>query len=281
MNITEKQLEKLIDRLAASTRSPRGGYSAASTRSFLDRRIALFRRRRILRMGSSVAAALLLCLSLWSIYLYMAPVPTVTLSTLAENRAVHLPDGTEVILNRYTTLSYPQKFKRKNREVQLQGGAYFAVAKDKEHPFIVQAGAVEVEVLGTEFDIEAYPGDKVITALLFEGAVAVNRKEEPALLLVPGERAVYDKNTGGIFKEKVDDTNDEQAWQQGTFVFNNLPLKEIVRRLSNSFGVEITLADQSQGEQRITSRFIHGESLEEILQLLQEASGSEFTVVVF
>lgn len=78
-----------------------------------------------------------------------APVPLQTVSTLAETRSITLPDQTEIVLNRYSTLTYPERFRGKDRKVQLQGEAYFEVSKDAAHPFKVEAEAVIVQVLGT------------------------------------------------------------------------------------------------------------------------------------
>lgn len=86
-----------------------------------------------------------------------APVPLQTVSTLAETRTVTLPDQTEIVLNRYSSLTYPERFRGKDRKVQLQGEAYFEVSKDAAHPFKVEAGAIIVQVLGTHFNVEAYP----------------------------------------------------------------------------------------------------------------------------
>lgn len=277
MNLTEKQIEKLIDRLALSTRSPRGNYSAASSRKLFDQRVTARRRRRFLHVASSVAAVFLLCALIGGSYFYLVPAPMMTVSTLAENKVVLLPDGTEVTLNRYTSFSYPKKFKTKNREVQLEGGAYFAVSKDKKHPFIVQAGSVSVEVLGTEFDVEAYPQDERVQTVLFEGSVAVGKKNQPALLLVPGERAVYEKTDGSIRKEEVGDMDELLAWKQGALVFNDFPLKEVARKLSNAFGVKVQVKGEALGKKRINARFIHGETVDEILQLLKEAAGFKIT----
>lgn len=271
MNKTDQHLDNVLDRLAVSTRSPKGKYGAEAGRKLLDKRIAAWRRRRFLRIASSVAAVALLCFVSWTTYMYMQPAEILMASTQAEIKLVQLPDGTEVTLNRYSSLSYPKAFKKKNREVQLQGGAYFAVAKDKKHPFIVQADAVNVQVLGTEFNVEAYAKDELVRTVLYQGSVAVSGGgEEHALVLVPGERAVYSRLTGDMLKETVSHPADELAWQKGNFVFNNLTLKEISRQLSNAFGADIELSDSLLEQRKMTARFIHDETLDEILALLQE-----------
>lgn len=266
---TDEQIEQVLDRLASSTRSPRGKFSMEATRPLLEKRITAWRRRRLLRIASSVAAVALLGILSWTTYIYMSPANMMTVSALAETKQVQLPDGSRVTLNRYTTLTYPERFGGKNREVSLQGEAYFAVSKDAAHPFIVKTGEVDVRVLGTEFNVEAYPKDELVRTTLFEGSVAVDIEENNALVLVPGETAVYDKEAKQLSKGKAQQPTDDIAWQNDAFIFSDLTLKEITRQLSNAFNVEIRIASPELEQIKMTGRFVHGEALEDILQLLQ------------
>lgn len=276
MKLNDKHIEQVLEHLAASTRSPRGAYSAMSSRPLLEKRIAVRRQRRFLRIVSSVAAVAILCILSWSGYLYLAPAEMLTLSTLAETKQIQLPDGSEVVLNRYSSLTYPDKFKRKNREVALLGEAYFAVSKDRKHPFIVQAGEVSVRVLGTEFNVEAYSRDELVKTTLYEGSVAMDTEDNNSLVLAPGESAIYNKVAKSLSKEKTVQLEDEIAWQKGALVFTNVTLREIARQLSNAFNVDIHIADQQTAELKVTGRFVRGETLDDILRLLQEVG--RFTV---
>lgn len=270
MNERDKHIEQLLDRLAGSTRSPRGKYSAGPTFSLLEKRIVAWRRRRFLRIASSVAAVIVLCVVSWSVYLYLSPAGLLTISTLAETKQVQLPDGSQITLNRYSALTYPEKFKKKNREVSLQGEAYFVVSKDTAHPFIVQTGLVDVRVLGTEFNVEAYPRDELVTTTLFGGAVAMEAEDGKSVVLAPGESAVYQKAGKLLAKTTHPALSDVKAWRDGAFVFNDIALKEIVRQLANAFNVEIRLDDKQLAEYKMTGRFVRGETLNEILGLLGE-----------
>ena len=146
MKHTDTELEEILNKLVASTRSPRGRFSAAASYPELEKRLKSHTRRlTLIRTFSAAAAVALLCLSVWTAYLYMQPATIQTVSTLAETRTVHLPDGTSVTLNHYSSLSYPERFKSDNREVELSGEAYFEVAKDTTLRFIVKAGEMEVE----------------------------------------------------------------------------------------------------------------------------------------
>lgn len=195
MKYTETELEKTLNKLIASTRSPRGRFSAAASYPQLERMLKAHSRRLVLvRTFATAAAVVLLCLSVWTAYLYMQPVAMQTVSTLAETRTVSLPDGTSVTLNHYSTLTYPERFKTDNREVELNGEAYFEVSKDKKHPFIVQTDAVDVRVLGTHFNVDAYRDSRDVRTTLLTGSVAVsNKSNSEHMILKPNEIAIYNK----------------------------------------------------------------------------------------
>ena len=191
--------DNLLDRLARSTRSPQGKYSAENSWKILEERIfAHARRQRRFRLWlTGAAATVLLCIAGWTAYEALRPVPMQTFSTLAEVRNLTLPDGTEVTLNRYSSLTCPKRFEHDRRDVRLQGEAYFEVSKDARRPFTVEAGGMEVQVLGTHFNVEAYPADTEVRTTLLEGSVAVSTDHgKKRLLLQPNEAAVYNRHTG-------------------------------------------------------------------------------------
>lgn len=195
MKYTDRELEDILNKLIASTRSPRGRFSAASSYPQLEKKLN-FRNRRLYltRTFAAAAAVVLLCLSVWTAYLYMQPATIQTVSTLAETRTVHLPDGTSVTLNHYSSLSYPERFKSDNREVELSGEAYFEVSKDPKHPFIVQTETIDVQVLGTHFNVGAYPDNPDVKTTLLTGSVAVSNKNNSVrMVLKPNEAAIYNK----------------------------------------------------------------------------------------
>ena len=170
----QKESDDLLDKLVASTRSPHGRFTAEKSWPLLQKRIqGGFGWYLWYHRVASLAAIILLCLAGWGIYEYVIPPREQTYAAYAEVRTILLPDSTEVTLNRYSTLTCPVRFKGKNRNVSLSGEAYFEVRKDARHPFIVQADEVEVKVLGTHFNLEAYPDDPEIKTTLLEGAVAV------------------------------------------------------------------------------------------------------------
>lgn len=273
MKYTETELEKTLNKLIASTRSPRGRFSAAASYPQLERMLKAHSRRLVLvRTFATAAAVALLCLSVWTAYLYMQPVAIQTVSTLAETRTVSLPDGTSVTLNHYSTLTYPERFKSDNREVELNGEAYFEVSKDKKHPFIVQTEAVDVRVLGTQFNVDAYRDSPDVRTTLLTGSVAVsNKSNSEHMILKPNEIAIYNKVEKKLTRKLLEDATDEISWRHGEFIFDDVPLRDIARELSNSFGTTIQITDPTLQSYRISARFRNGEDLETILSVLQDA----------
>lgn len=273
MKYTDTELEQILNKLVASTRSPRGRFSAASAYPQLEKRLNSHRRRlTIVRSLTAAAAVVLLCVSVWTAYLYWQPVSIETVSTLAETRVVLLPDGTSVTLNHFSSLSYPERFKSDNREVKLNGEAYFEVTKDKKHPFIVQTEVIDVQVLGTHFNVDAYRNNPDVRTTLLTGSVAVsNKNNSERMILKPNEVAIYNKVEQKLTRRILENAKNEISWRNGEFIFDNMPLQDIARELSNSFGTTIHIADSALQNYRITARFRNGEDLETILSVLHNA----------
>ena len=154
-----------------------------------------------------------------------------------------LPDGTEVILNADSKLVFPTRFSGLTRSVKLVGEAYFKVAKDARHPFIVQAEKLSTRVLGTEFNLKAYRGSDCHVTLI-EGSVAVNRPgNKPEIVLKPGEDAAL-RGTGDIDITCVD-TEYYVQWKEGFFYFDNLPLVDVVKEIGRWYNINIEIQDNS------------------------------------
>ena len=235
MKYTDTELETILSKLIASTRSPRGRFSAVASYPQLEKRLkphirCLFPTR--MRILAAAAAVILLCLSVGTVYLYMQPTSLQTVSTMAETRNVILPDGSSVLLNRHSSLSYPKRFKSDNREVQLTGEAYFEVASNVEVPFIVKTADMEITVLGTSFNVKAYPEDENVVTTLVSGKVSQEyTKSEEEVILNPSDQAVYTKSSGELKVERVD-VNEVICWKNGRMILKNRSLKEIFCELA-------------------------------------------------
>ena len=168
---------------------------------------------------------------------------------------VVLSDGTEVYLNAGTVLKYPVKFiTGLNRQVYLlEGEAYFDVAKDAKHPFIVNADDMNVRVLGTKFNVSTYPEDSSINTVLVEGAVSIfgdDKKYDKAtsLEMKPGHKASWNNSRNNIIIEEVN-TNDYTGWIDGKLIFKNTQFKNILKKLERHYNVSITNNNTKLNEQ--------------------------------
>lgn len=279
MTTTDKDIDKILDQLVASTRSPRGRFSAQKSWRILEKRLfPTTGKIKFFRIAGSMAASILFCLVGWYTYDYVRSTSIQTISTLAEIQEITLPDQSVVTLNRYSTLRFPAHFRGDKREVQLTGEAYFNVEKDKRHPFIVKAESVDVQVLGTRFNVEAYPKDTEVRTTLLEGSVKVSIPgENEQLILSPNESAVYNRVRKSLEHEINPESSNEIIWRNGHFQFDYLPLQEIIRQLSHAFNVKIEITDPNLRNYRIRANFTNGESLEEMLDLLKGAGNFNYT----
>lgn len=150
---------------------------------------------------------------------------------------VILADGSKVYLNAASSLKYPTVFNRPQREVILSGEAYFEVAHNSHKPFIVVSGGQEVRVLGTHFNINAYRDENVVKTTLLEGSVSITKNLERSILK-PGQQAITTIGTNRVTIATVD-TEDEIAWKNDYFTFNNERLESVMRKVSRWYNVDI------------------------------------------
>jgi len=149
---------------------------------------------------------------------------------------VILPDGSKIWLNAASSFTFPATFgSLKQRKVELTGEAYFEVAKDKSHPFIVKTDKQEVEVLGTHFNVNSYSDEDATKTTLLEGSVKVSNSNEQKILH-PGQESLLAKNSLVIRKA---DTQEAVAWKNGDFIFNNEDFGSILRQVARWYNVEI------------------------------------------
>lgn len=267
----------LLERLARCTRSPRGRFSAENSWPLLERRIRPGRRVWTLwRWIGSCAAIFLLVIGGWLLRDSIGSENWQEIRTEADIRRVELPDKSLVVLNRYSSISYPQDLEKEDkREVRLEGGAYFEVSKSAEHPFLVRAGEVQVQVLGTHFEVEAYPQDTLVSTFLLEGKVSVSTPQGD-VYLSPRERAIYHTGRKDL-RTYADQVLEEVDWISGELRFDQVPMREVMRRLSHTFHTDIRIEDDSLADYRVRARFTHKEELEDILYLLQNITPFDYT----
>lgn len=204
---------------------------------------------------------------------------TVQMNTLATPRGgrytVVLPDGTLVWLNAASKLSFPTAFTGNDRTVVLQGQAYFEVARDASRPFFVQAGEVKVKVLGTSFDVMAYPDEQNINTTLVDGSVLVESGNQ-VKQLIPAQQAAANRQTGML---QVQPTNIDKAlaWKNGLFIFNNADLESILREIARWYDVEfVNLAGKSN--ELYGGSISRNKNLSDVLKLLGAYGAHQFKI---
>lgn len=182
---------------------------------------------------------------------------------------ITLPDGTDVWLNANSSISYPTAFAGKERNVSITGEAYFEVATDAERPFTVNVNRMEVLVLGTHFNINAYADESTINTTLLEGAVLV-RAGSTAKLLMPGKQSRVSQ-TGAITNEvaKVDASN-TVAWKNGYFSFEEADIPTVMRQLSRWYNIEVRYNDKVP-EGTFTGEIGRSLTQEQLLKVLSQA----------
>ncbi|MCW3463678.1 FecR family protein [Chitinophaga nivalis] len=177
----------------------------------------------------------------------VAPDATPAYNTLTVPRGgqfkVILSDGSQVWLNAMSSLRYPVVFSKGNREVELSGEGYFEVVAGAAQPFHVKVKGMEVVVLGTGFNVAAYPEETAVTATLLTGKIQVIGGGKH-LSLIPGLQASLNKQTNELTKTMVN-TNETIAWKNGRFIFNGVPIKEIMRQLCRWYDMDVTYAGVS------------------------------------
>ena len=190
---------------------------------------------------------------------------------------ITLYDGTKVWLNSGTTFRYPVLFSSKSREVIIEGEAFFDVAKDKEHPFILNAGNLSVEVLGTHFDVCAYPEENELSTTLVEGSVNVlNTTTGKRVILKPGEQVVLNRLTNGLEINAVN-TDLYTSWKENLLKFDNATFEEVIKKMERWYDVKIFVASGIDTKDRYTMK-IKPESLREMLQLVAKTTKIKYEI---
>ena len=186
-----------------------------------------------------------------------------------------LSDNTEVFLNSDSEIRFPVTFGKGKRDVFLRGEAFFVVTKDASRPFVVNANdKMSVEVLGTQFNLQAYPDDAFVETTLNEGAVRVFNGKQ-GVRLRPDEQAVYDE---GKFTIRKVDASSYSAWKEGRFMLLNHSLENIMIRLARWYNIDIFWENPEVKEYHFSGELARYEDFTEILRMLELATRVHFEV---
>lgn len=181
---------------------------------------------------------------------------------------VILPDGTDVWLNAGTTMRYPASFTKSKREIMLDGEAYFDVTRNEKHPFVVHTHAMDVEVLGTKFNVEAYSKDDSFETSLMEGKVKVCSPSDETQFVVLSPNQKTTLKNGNLVVSAIGDFN-AYRWKEGLYCFRNKALGDIMQDLEKYFDLDINIQKQEIAGVVLTGKFRISEGLDYILRVLQ------------
>ena len=191
-----------------------------------------------------------------------------------------LADGTRIWLNSGSKLVYPSHFDKRQREVYLEGQAYFSVKHSDDVPFHVYTRDMEVKVLGTEFDVSAYADDDYTATVLATGSVELISQSQSLfgskkMKITPGTRAVYDQQRAALQTEQVD-VQEYVSWKDGYLVLNSAPLTEILKKLSRYYRVDIILKQPKLAGVRFGGTLDLQENIRDILEAVSVTTGLDY-----
>lgn len=171
---------------------------------------------------------------------------------------VELADGSVVTLNYGSHLSYPDQFEGNSREVELEGEAFFEVQPNPEKPFIIRAGRANIQVLGTSFNVNAFPTTGEVAVVVQTGKVQVSASDTEGnnedVVLIPGERGILGNDAPVFTKQQNSDPN-FLAWKTHSFVFDKTSLEDVIQQLNKVYRVKIATADPAVEQLLLTARF--------------------------
>lgn len=230
-----------------------------------------FRQSPWLSVAASVAFLVIAALVVY-MFLFNSGGNEIVMESGDQEIHFRLPDGSQVWLNRNSTLSYEEEFSEAERNVSLSGEAFFEVEKNRKKPFVIRAEKAEVRVLGTSFNIKAYPEAAQTEVYVKSGKVSLGVQEQEAqkarkIILTPGETGILQK--GDLSLNLTKDTSPNVlAWKDNKLVFEKATLRQVVKTLEEYFAVNISVSGSTILECRFTSTFTEPE-LEEVLEVLR------------
>lgn len=254
------------------------GIDAEDALSLVHRKIGKRKSLSVWRWFQRIAAILFIPLLSVFVYNEFKPEPMrygETRTNPGTITSVDLPDGSKVWLNSSSSLRYPLKFGKYERAVFLRGEAYFSVAKEKGKKFIVNTSKeLKVEVLGTEFNMDAYDEHDCVTTTLVEGSVRLSYLKAgkvESLLMKPAQRVVYNRREGSLLKTNDTYIQKDVSWKDGRIVLRNTPLEEVAWTLSKRFNVDFRIEKETLKDNSFTGTF-DDQSLTRILDHLRISS---------
>lgn len=235
------------------------------------------------------AAAVVIVFGLGMLLQYIAgPKNSPTYAYLADTQievpkgqmsSVILPDGTKVQLNSGSKLVYASGFNSGERTVNLEGEAFFNVAKDKKHSFIIKTKSLDFKVYGTSFNVQAYPDDNEVNTTLVEGSLGVVGKTGDEIArLVPGENANFKEENKKLVVSNVD-LELYTSWKEGMVTFRNEKLKDIARKIERWYNVQIVINNPKLADELYMGTIMKNKPIDQLLEVFKLTSSLNYRIV--
>jgi ferric-dicitrate binding protein FerR (iron transport regulator) len=199
-----------------------------------------------------------------------------------EKATVILPDGSKIMLNSNSYLRYNDNFSHQSRTVFFEGEAFFEIDKDHARPFIVKTDELDIQVLGTVFNVSAYPDDQTIETTLISGKVHVTPKisggpAQKVVELNPSQQMIYEKQSHEINTKTVN-TDLYTSWTRGEFIFQKEKLSVIMKKIERWYDIQVVINDPKIADQRLSGRFRDEEPLGQVLEVIKLTTPIQYTI---
>ncbi|MDP4205470.1 MAG: FecR domain-containing protein [Bacteroidota bacterium] len=239
-------------------------------------------RLQLIQFARYAAIFILAFISYWTFNKYSGPNLNnafyKTIVPKGQKAQLELPDGSKVWINSESSLRYSANFNKDNREVELEGEAYFQVTHNNRQPFIVKTHDYKIKDIGTEFNVMAYSDFKRTETTLVKGNVEIlNNASIHVCALKPGEKVSYDREKGS-YSIDIRDTALETAWKDNIFVFEDIPFNELCTRLSRWYDVTVILKDKSLYDIRYTGKFKNKETIWQVLDIIKTTTTIDYNL---
>jgi ferric-dicitrate binding protein FerR (iron transport regulator) len=200
------------------------------------------------------------------------------IAAVAYTRHITLPDGSTVVLHAGSRLDYPMEFAGKTREVSLSGEAYFDIMHRSMQPFIIHTGRVKTTVLGTAFNITAYPDSAEIKVSVTRGRVRVENEQQVLAELEPNQQVVYNQRETQVRREVLNASQLVTNWTKKDMVFASIPFEQIAAVLQQRYGVPIHFKNEALKHCPIRASFAGTEPLKDVMTVLCEVRNASYTI---
>lgn len=245
----------------------------------LQKKIRKQKQKRLWQIVLPVAAAIILLLLIPTFYQSNNKETGQLYTYLSNNNKseFQLKDGTRVILNKNSKLTYSEAYGKEKRHVELVGEGYFEVTKNTQKPFEVQIGNASIKVLGTIFNVEAIENDEYITATLIKGSIRFESPKQQ-IILSPNQQLRFEKSTQQIDVSSVD-TEQEIAWKDDLFKYKSISFTSLLKDLEKRYKVKFTILNKKLTDPAVTlsGTFTQEQSLEQILQVINKSLPIKWT----